>query len=1091
MGAGAGGSCSALAGRAGYLPGHRSASRPVLKPTDRAVRAYYETLERYRAVGAAHEQAVKTAFHDVLQAAAGAEWTLVPEFTTKGRTGKTVRYDGALRDPYNYTLGYWEAKDSADDLEREVQAKIARGYSLQNTLFQAPRRALLYQDGRLVLDADLDDAGQLADALALFVGYHEPAIEQFHAAVAEFRAAIPDLARGLLAQIEAARTTDPDFRAAFEAFVTTVREAVNPTVATAAVEEMLVQHLLTERVVRTVFGNPDFARRNAIAAEIEKVIDALTARHVSRTAFLGRLDRFYRAIEDAAEGITDWAAKQDFLNTVYEQFFQGFSDRVADTHGIVYTPQPLVDFMVRSADALLARHFTTPDGQPQTLATPGVHVLDPFVGTGNFLVRVIEQIPAPDLPAKYGAGGRPAELHANEVLLLPYYIASLNIEHAFREKTGRYEPFEGIVLVDTFDMVEGKTVGMFAAENTERAMRQRQAPIRVVIGNPPYNAHQVNANDANQNRTYPTVRRKGKVVQVGMDERVSSTYAAASSAQNKNALADPYVKAFRWASDRVGEAGIVAYITNRSFVDAHFADGMRDHLLGDFDEIWVVDLGGDVRKNPRFSGSAHNVFGIQTGVAIAFLVRTSGRHAPDRRGVLRYAAAGADWKKEQKYDWLAAAGDLDGLEWRTLTPNDRHDWLTDDMADEWDDLLPMASQTEKASDEANETTLFDQYSRGVETGRDAWVYDFDRKHLAQRVERLVDTYNAQVVKWQRKGGKSVKLESVVTTDDREIKWTRGLKQSVKAGNFLDADPSKIRPALYRPFVPKWLYFEQPLVYLLGQFPAYFPTPDKENRVIWLKVGSAWPMFALMVNRPADVLPQGGSQAFPFYVYREDGTRAENLTDWALGQFQSHYAAEHLPDPSLARIGNPSASTEESARAITKWDVFHYAYAVLHHPAYRARYAADLRRTLPRLPLAPAFWPLADAGRALADLHVGFEAAPEAPLALVHTPGAPLSYRIEKMAWADAGKATLRLNDALALTGIPPEAHAYRLGTRSALEWLVDQLRVRTDARSGIVHDPNDAADAERVARLVRQVTTVSVETARIVAALPGLGLPAA
>ena len=796
----------------------------MLKPTDKAVRAYYETLARYDAVGAAHEQAVKTAFHDVLQAAAGAAWTLVPEFTTKGRAGQTVRYDGALRDAFRITLGYWEAKDSADPLEREIQAKIARGYSLQNTVFQAPRRAVLYQNDRLALDADLADPAALVDLLGLFIGYREPVIGRFRAAVAEFRTAIPNLARGLLAQIETARTTDPDFRTAFDAFVAVVREAVNPNVATAAVEEMLVQHLLTERVVRSVFNNPDFARRNAVAAEIEKVIDALTARHVSRTDFLGRLDRFYTAIEEAADGLTDWAAKQDFLNTVYEQFFQGFSERVADTHGIVYTPQPLVDFMVRSTDVLLGRHFSPPGGPPQSLASPGVHVLDPFVGTGNFIVRVIDQIPAADLPAKYAS-----ELHANEVLLLPYYVACLNIEHAFREKTGRYKPFEGVVLVDTFDMVDGRTPGMFAAENTARAQRQREAPIRVVIGNPPYNAAQVNANDANQNRKYPTVRVKGRVAQVGMDERVSTTYAAASRATLVNKLGDPYVKAFRWASDRLGDAGIVAFVTNASFVDDLSFDGMRAHLLADFDEIHIVDLGGNVRKNPRLSGTTHNVFGIQVGVAVAFLVRTTGRHVPGRRATLRYANAGPDWKKEAKFDWLATAGDLDGLDWRILEPNERHDWLTDGMSDDWDAMLPLASKAEKASGAENETTLFDQFGPGVSTTRDAWVYDFDRDRLAERVERLADTYNAQVVKWQRRGGPGVKPADVVTYDGREIKWSSGLEASLRASRFVDLDPAAFRRAALRPFVTKWLYYDPLLIERPGQQRAYFPTPHARRR----------------------------------------------------------------------------------------------------------------------------------------------------------------------------------------------------------------------------------------------------------------------
>ena len=1081
-------------------------------PPAAALQTYRDELDRLaRQPDAAHEGAVRGAFAALLKGAGGDRWTLVEEHTAKGAGGRAIRYDGVVRDDYGYTLGHWEAKDSGDDLEAEVQAKFARGYSRRNILFQAPARALLYQDGGLRFGADLDDPAQLAEVLDLFFRYREPEIERFHEAVAAFKARIPDLAAGLLAKIGAARREDPAFRARFEAFVETVRESVNPNVAVGAVEEMLVQHLLTERVIRSVFNHRDFARRNAIAREIEGVVDALTGRHFSREEFIGQLDRFYRAVEEAAAGIDDFAEKQDLLNTVYEQFFQGFSDRVADTHGIVYTPQPLVDFMVRSVDRLLDRHFG------QSLAALGVHVLDPFVGTGNFLVRVMDAVPAPALPAKYGAGGARGELHANEVMLLPYYVASLNVEHAYLDKTGHYAPFEGIVLVDTFEMVEGKTLGMFSAENSERAQRQREAPITVVIGNPPYNAHQVNANDANQNRKYPHI-----------DGRVSETYAAASAAQNKNALSDPYVKAFRWASDRVGDQGVVAFVTNDSFLDALSFDGMRRHLAGEFDEAWVVGLGGNVRKNPKLSGTTHNVFGIQVGVAVTLLVRTGGkRKAEDGRATIRYAEAGAGWRKGEKYDWLTEASDLDGLDWRVLEPNTRHLWLTGDLSDDWDDLIPLVSQNERRSDEANETTILDDYCPGLQTNRDMWIYGFDRERLAERVERFVDTYNAQVVKWQRKGGKGVRAQDVVTHDDTKIKWSSSLKNSLKRGTFADFNEDDIRHATYRPYVSKWLYFDRTLIHRPGLFDTFFPRPDAANLVIWLKVGSAWPMFALMVDRPADVLPQGGSQCIPLYLYlplAEGGAedpgetvvtlggdlyaRRENLTDWSLERFRARYAGETAPPDATPPDGAtpPGAQGAGGAgREIQKADVFHYVYAVLHHPAYRARYAADLKRSLPRVPFAPpvaeggaGFWPFAEAGRALAALHVGYEAAPEYPLDLVHAEGAPLTDRVERMK-LDEGAGTLRLNGALTLAGIPPEAFAYRLGNRSALGWLADQVRVKTDKRSGIVHDPNTAGSSlgggaaagpgGAVAALVRRVTWVSVETVRIVAGLPELGLP--
>ena len=871
-------------------------------PPAAALQTYRDELDRLaRQPDAAHEGAVRGAFAALLKGAGGDRWTLVEEHTAKGAGGRAIRYDGVVRDDYGYTLGHWEAKDSGDDLEAEAQAKFGRGYSRRNILFQAPARALLYQDGGLRLDADLADPAALADALDLFFRYREPEVERFHEAVAAFKARIPDLAAGLLAKIGAARREDPAFRARFEAFVETVRESVNPNVAVGAVEEMLVQHLLTERVIRSVFNHRDFARRNAIAREIEGVVDALTGRHFSREEFIGQLDRFYRAVEEAAAGIDDFAEKQDLLNTVYEQFFQGFSDRVADTHGIVYTPQPLVDFMVRSVDRLLDRHFG------QSLAAPGVHVLDPFVGTGNFLVRVMDAVPAPALPAKYGAGAGRGELHANEVMLLPYYVASLNVEHAYLDKTGRYAPFEGIVLVDTFEMVEGKTLGMFSAENSERAQRQREAPITVVIGNPPYNAHQVNANDANQNRAYPHV-----------DGRVRETYAAASAATLKNKLYDPYVRAFRWASDRVGDQGVVAFVTNDSFLDDLSFDGMRRHLAGEFDEVWVVNLGGNVRKHPELSGTTHNVFGIQVGVAVTLLVRTGGkRKAEDGRATIRYAEAGAGWRKGEKYDWLTEAGDLDGLDWRELEPNARHLWLTGDLSDDWDDLTPLVSKAEKASGAENETTVLDEYCPGVNTKRDPWVYDFDRERLGERVERLVDTYNAQVVKWQRKGRDGLKPQDVVTSDDAEIKWGSTLLRSLKAGDLLDYDEENVRRVMYRPFVSKWLYYAAPLVERPGRWSEYFPTPDVENRVVCVS-NTGWrsDFACLMLDQIGDdhaLASADNYQFVPFYAYRrlaEGGAadpgeavvtlggaryaRRENVTDWSLEQFRARYAGETAP-----------------------------------------------------------------------------------------------------------------------------------------------------------------------------------------------------
>ena len=395
--------------------------------------------------------------------------------------------------------------------------------------------------------------------------------------------------------IQNERAANPHFVAAFGAFHEKCQQSINPNLSEAAVEEMLIQHLLTERIFRTVFNNPDFTRRNVIANEIEKVVDALTEQSFSRDDFLHSLDPFYAAIERTAETINDFSQKQGFLNTVYEQFFQGFSVEVADTHGVVYTPQPIVDFMVKSVDQILKTEFgdTGNGGRAATRAAPtisdrDVHIIDPFVGTGNFIVRVMREIRKTDLAKKYTT-----ELHCNEVMLLPYYIASMNIEHEFYEATGRYQPFKGICLVDTFELAEDShyyEASLFTEENTRRVEDQKNTPMFVVIGNPPYNVGQVNENDNNKNRKYPT-----------MDARVAETYAKDSTATNKNALADPYVKAIRWASDRIGEEGVVAFVTNNSFLDGVAFDGMRKRLADDFDAIYILDLGGNARKGLKVS----------------------------------------------------------------------------------------------------------------------------------------------------------------------------------------------------------------------------------------------------------------------------------------------------------------------------------------------------------------------------------------------------------------------------------------------------------------------------------------------------------
>ena len=863
---------------------------------------------------------------------------------------------------------------------------------------------------------------------------------------------MPALAESLLTLIAGKRQNNQAFRQAFARFAALCRDAINPNIADAAVEEMLIQHLLTERIFRRVFDNPDFVARNVIAREIEEVVQALTGQHFSRRAFFRPLEGFYTAIEPTAATIEDYAEKQGFLNTVYENFFQGFSVNVADTHGIVYTPQPIVDFMVRSVEAILNQEFG------RSLADAGVHVLDPFVGTGNFMLRVMRHLQElgklSRLPHKYAA-----ELHCNEIMLLSYYIAALNIEHEYYELTGQYMPFEGIWLVDTFELAEDSQLSLSVQENTQRVENQKDQDIIVIIGNPPYNVGQINENDNNKNRTYAL-----------LDKRVRETYAKDSNATNKNALYDPYVKAIRWAADRIGEKGIVAFVTNNSFLDAVSFDGMRKHLAEEFDALYILDLGGNARKGLAVSDS--NVFGIRVGVSINLFVKTTG--STDAR--IYYYRTADLWDKKRKFNFLQERTHVGAIEWQTIQPDRRYTWITEGLHAEFETFVPMGSKEAKAMKGEAVDVLFHTFSNGVKTNRDAWAYHFNRSTLTENIQGMIDCYNEQVFKWDRRADQDANVDEFVVYDNEKISWSSGLKQKLKSGQIAEFAEAKLRQSLYRPFTKSHLYFDRMMTERAYVFPSIFPTAETENRVICVSgLGSNKPFQTLMTSMIPESQMIEKTQCFPFYTYGSN--RRENITDWALAQFRRQYQDD----------------------TINKWDIFHYIYGLLHHPEYRQRYQANLNRDLPHIPMpppmagttkkAPDFWTFAKAGARLADIHIGYEQMPAYPLSMVETPGKPLNWRVEKMRLS-RDKTQIRYNDFLTLEGIPEKAFAYQLGNRSALEWVLDQYRVKVDKRSHIVNDPNRADDPQYIVTLIQKVITVSVETVEIVESLPVLGTPA-
>ena len=1018
-----------------------------IKTTHKPIKNYYTELERYAQLGEENEGTVRAAFQSLLQHYCGqSDLTLLCEKSQYTPEKRRITPDGEVVDAFGLPHGYWEAKDTHDDLHVEAGKKFAAGYPSKNIVVQSPTHALLYQHGQLLLDVDITEPRNLVHVLETFFAYQEQNIAAWHAAVAEFREIVPELGEKLAALIETEYQSNPHFQKVFADFHQQCQTSINPNLSVAAVEEMLIQHLLTERIFATVFDNRDFTRRNIIAREIENVVDALTERTLNRSEFLRRLDPFYVAIEQTASTITDFSQKQAFLNTVYEQFFQGFSVKVADTHGIVYTPQPIVDFMVNSVEHILQTEFD------RSLSDSGVHIIDPFVGTGNFIVRIMQALDPISLERKYTAD--PPELQCNEVMLLPYYIASMNIEHEFYTATNRYLPYEGICLVDTFEMVEDQQMQLLTPANTTRVEKQKETDMFVVIGNPPYNVGQINANDNNKNRKYKT-----------MDQRIADTYAKDSKARNRNKLYDPYVKAIRCGLDRIGDEGVVAFITNNSFLSGVAFDGMRKHLAEDCDAIYILDLGGNARKGLKVSNA--NVFGIRVGVSINLFVKK--KENPSESPRIFYHRTDDLWNKQQKFDFLTECQHTRNVPWQPIQPDTRQTWLTEGLHPEFETFIPIGTKKARTSKTDPVNVIFKTYSIGINTSRDAWTYNFNRNVLTENISKMIQIYNAEVARWGQRTDRDANLDDFVVSDDERIKWSRNLKRDLKRNKIAEYAEHKVRNSLYRPFTKPYLFFDPIMNNDVSHFPYILPTSkvSAENRVIIVSdhgFRSGFNTLATNLIPDFHALSTSDSfQCFPFYIYDEDGTnRRENITDWALTHFRTHYNDDTL----------------------TKWDIFHYTYGLLHHPEYRQKYEANLKRDLPHIPFAPDFRGFADAGARLADLHVNYESQPEYDkLKFVQTPDTPLNWRVEKMKLS-RDKTQIVYNDFLTLDGIPPKVFDYRLGTRSALEWVIDQYRVKTDKRSGIVNDPNRPHDPQYIVKLIGKVITVSLETVDIISKLP-------
>ena len=760
----------------------------------------YLHIERYRAQlqrlielgGSDNESSIRRAFANCLDAYCRdhrERLALVDEL------GAALgnRPDGTVKDTLRMNRGYWEAKDSHDDLDTEIVRKFNRGYPRDNIIFEDSQTAVLFQNRQEAMRVDMTRPDELHRLIRAFLDYELPEIEEFREAQEQFKADLPDVLDNLRDAVEKAEAGNPEYLEAAADFLELCRRSIGPAVSAEDVREMLLQHILTKDIFLRVFGEDQFHRENNIARQLDALESTFFTGDVRRQA-IDRLRTYYGAIGRAADEIADYAEKQQFLKAVYPDFYKAYNPAAADRLGVVYTPNEIVDFIIRGADHLLQKHFG------RSLGDRNVQILDPATGTGTFVTNLISYLAdsgEPDaaerLEHKYLN-----EIHANEVAILPYYIANLNIEYTYREKTGRYREFPNLVFVDTLDNMDwqGATgsavsrqasfnLGGLSTENWMRVQLQNEKTISVIIGNPPYNANQQNENDNNKNREYPEI-----------DRRISDTYVLESSAQ-KTKQYDMYKRFIRWASDRLEDDGIIAFITNRAYLEARQDDGFRQVAGEEFTDIYLLDLGSDVRRNPKISGTTHNVFGIQTGVAIGFFVRDKSRQGECS---IHYASREDTELAKDKLAYLKWAK-LDEIEFTDISPDAKSNWLNQSNSD-FERLLPLANRETKYAKYASEqNAIFKMYSLGVVTNRDDWTHDFDSDHLGTKILALVSAYEESRA---RHGGKEFNAGDLGT----EIKWTRDLKRQLRKNVPNTYSSDSILRTLYRPFAIKFLYFNR-------------------------------------------------------------------------------------------------------------------------------------------------------------------------------------------------------------------------------------------------------------------------------------------
>jgi predicted helicase len=896
----------------------------------------------------------------------------------------------------------------------------------------------------------------------------------------DWSASIAEIAKNHITRLTALlKDPDTEARKAFDAFLGELRDDLNNTISEADAIEMLAQHIITRPVFETLFEGHKFTAENPVSRAMQRVLDVLNEANLDKES--KDLEKFYASVKLRSQGITDPQAKQKLIVELYDKFFRRAFPRTTEKLGIVYTPVEIVDFIIHSVNEVLQSEFG------QTLGSPGVHIIDPFTGTGTFITRLLQSglIAPEEMEHKFHN-----EIHANEIVLLAYYIAAINIEAVYHGlQGGDYVPFEGICLTDTFQMYESDDlISHYMPDNSERRKRQKATDIRVIVGNPPYSAGQGSANDNNANVAYPT-----------LDGRIRDTYAARSTATLKNSLYDSYIRAFRWASDRIGDAGVMAYVTNAGWVDGNAADGMRACLAEEFSDLYIFHLRGNQRTSGELSRrEGGKIFGSgsRAPIAISVLVKN-----PDavKRGRIHFHDIGDYLDQKEKLaiirDFAGIGGIAKAEGWSLIQPDEHNDWLSQ-RDGSFDAFIKIGDKKDKAN-----KGLFESYSSGLKTNRDAWCFNYSAQELAENMQKTISVYNDQVSRYSKDEDSDIGVRQFVTSDATKISWDYAQYIGVERGLRIEFEQESIVPSIYRPFMREWAYFNRSFNNRVYQMPKIFPHTNDGNLAISVSGVGAKNFTSIMVDSlPClDMVEKG--QCFPLKLY---GELRHDTADDDLFDDQTEDANYTVRD-GITDAGLKHFQDAYPGETITKENLFYYVYGLLHSEDYRAKYADNLSKELPRIPrvkTAADFWAFCHAGRELGDLHVNYETVEPYPvtikqgdLRLAEIKNAQAFYRVTKWAFGKNGKekdkTTVIYNANITMTDVPLAAYDYVVNGKPALEWVMERQVVKVDKASGIENDANRYAietmnNPAYPLELFQRVITVSLRTMEIVRGLPKL-----